>query len=229
MISYLIIDDEPIAHEIIEDYAGHLSNLKLMKNCYNVFQAMEYLNSRNIDLIFLDINMPKISGFEFLKSLSNPPKIIVTTAYKEYALEGYELNIVDYLLKPFSLHRFLTAVNKAVMVDKTPPSINSSENHTIFLKDGKTHHQVVINNLLYVEATGNYTKVYTRDKVIVTLEKLSSYLELLGGYNFIQVHKSFIVSISKIEQVESNKITIGSHVIPIGQTFKNNVIAVIKK
>ncbi|WP_282042641.1 LytR/AlgR family response regulator transcription factor [Winogradskyella flava] len=224
MINYLIIDDEPIAHEIIEEYAENLEILSLQKNCYNVFEAIEYLNSNSVDLIFLDINMPKISGFEFLKSLKNPPKVIVTTAYNTYAVESYELDVVDYLLKPFSLNRFLKAINKLrSYIEKYNEGTNSVEQKTIFLKDGKSHHQIKIIDILYIEALGNYTKVYTPDKVIITLEKLSSYLEILPDIHFIQVHKSFIVSTAKIKQIANGKIIIEDHLIPIGQTYRKNI------
>ena len=124
MIKYLIIDDEYIAHDIIKGYCDLLPNMQLMKNCYDALEAIEYLNSNNVDLIFLDLNMPKLKGFEFLKTLSSPPKVIVTTAYKEFALEGYELNISDYLLKPFGFERFLKAINKTVSAtNKTTQSI----------------------------------------------------------------------------------------------------------
>ncbi len=228
MINYLIVDDEPIAHDIIEEYAENLEILKLRKNCRNVFEAIEYLNKHSVDLIFLDINMPKINGFEFLKSLSNPPKIIVTTAYKEYAIDGYELDISDYLLKPFSLPRFLKAVQKVIASQKTNESTTIAHNKTIFLKDGKSQYQVAINEILYIEALGNYTKVFTEKKTIITLEKLSSYLTKLSDANFIQVHKSYIVSLPKIQEITNNKIVIGEHSIPIGQTYRNNVSSFLK-
>ena len=129
MIRYLIIDDEYIAHDIIKDYCDLLPNMQLMKNCYDALEALEYLNQHDVDLIFLDLNMPKLKGFEFLKTLSAPPKVIVTTAYKEYALEGYELSVSDYLLKPFSFERFLQSVNK--VIDKLKPKIAISETNDI--------------------------------------------------------------------------------------------------
>ncbi len=229
-MKYLIIDDEPIAHEIIQEYASNFPQLRLEKNCYNVFQAIEYLNSKSIDLIFLDINMPKISGIDFLKTLSNPPKVIITTAYKEYALEGYELNVVDYLLKPFSLHRFMKAVNKASNIESVPNLVIPVQQiqNKILLKDGKKTHQISIESILYVEAYGNYTKVITKEKTIVTLEKLGAYLKKLPADTFIQVHKSFIVQLSKIEIVENNKILIDRNEIPIGITFKKNFLKKFK-
>ncbi|MEH6537997.1 MAG: response regulator [Psychroserpens sp.] len=149
MTHYLIIDDEPIAHRIIEKYCENLPHLEKKGNCYNAFEAMQFLNEHTIDLLFLDLNMPKLSGFDFLKTLSNPPKIIVTTAYKEFALEGYELNISDYLLKPFSFERFIKAINKTIDTNenkKSTPIVSTKETvpdaSSFFLKGDKKHHQI---------------------------------------------------------------------------------------
>ena len=226
MIRYLILDDEPIAHEIIEEYAGNFPQLYLAKNCYNVFQATDYLNSLEVDLIFLDINMPKISGFEFLKSLINPPAVIVTTAYKDYAMEGYELDVVDYLLKPFSLNRFMKAVNK-VARGQSKKEVLHHENPKeakMLLKDGKKIHQVSISSILFIEAFGNYTKVITDQKIIVTLEKLSAYVKRMPKEEFVQVHKSYIVALSHIDVIENNKVLIGDSKIPIGITYKHQFL-----
>jgi len=171
MIKYIIVDDETASHNIIKDYAGNIPNLSYQESCFNAFEAIEYLNNNTIDLIFLDINMPKLSGFDFLKTLSNPPRIIVTTAYKEFALEGYELNIDDYLLKPFSFQRFIAATNKVSDLIKQSRNTEAS---SIFLKDNKKHHQVKINDILYTEAYGNYVKIHLNDKMIITHQTLSS-------------------------------------------------------
>ncbi len=229
MIRYIIIDDEPIAHRIIEGYCGNLSHLQKVGNCYNTFEAMQLLNKEQADLLFLDINMPKLSGFDFLKTLINPPKIIVTTAYKEYALEGYALNITDYLLKPFSFERFISAVNKV-----SPPLINvvspvvdetiaTPKKNKIFLKGDKQQHQIDLDTILFIEAYGNYTKLYFSDEMIVSHEKISAFEKLLAKEDFLRVHKSFIVSIAKIKSIEGNRITIEKHTIPIGQTYKSVV------
>lgn len=229
MIRYIIVDDEPIAHEIITDYAGNFPQLQLAQQCYNVFQATEFLTKHTVDLIFLDINMPKISGFEFLRSLQHPPKIIVTTAYKEYALEGYELNVVDYLLKPFSLQRFLQAVQKVSDHTAQEPNTTNDDllSQKMILKDGKKLHQIRMGDILYIEAYGNYTKVITATKTILTLETLSSYLKKLPEDAFIQVHRSFIVQISQIQTIANNTLNINDKQIPIGQTFKGKIKEVL--
>jgi len=186
---------------------------------------MQLLNKKTVDLIFLDINMPKLTGFELLKSLQNPPKVIVTSAHKEFALEGYDLNISDYLLKPFKFERFIRAVNKAIDNQK-PSEINSStEDNSLsfFLKGDKKHHQVHTDDILFIEAYGNYSKVYLNEEMIISHEKISTFENLLPKDNFLLVHKSFIVSSKKIKQIEGNRISINEHLIPVGQTYKNSL------
>lgn len=232
MTTYCIVDDEPIAHRIIEGYCSELPHFQKTGNAYNVLEATSLLHNQKTDLIFLDINMPKITGFEWLKTLSNPPMIIVTTAHEEFALEGYELNILDYLLKPFSFQRFLKAINKIndlgnipiTTVDKT----TSSPKSTFFLKGDKKHHQIHINDILYIEAFGNYSKVYLMNEMILSHEKISNLETLLSEDHFLRVHKSFIVAIDKIKYIQGNTIGIHTFKIPIGQTYKNKVQQMIK-
>ena len=226
MTHYAIIDDEPIAHRIIEGFCENLPHLRKAGNCYNAFEAMELLNKQRVDLLFLDINMPKLSGFDFLKTLVNPPKIIVTTAYKEFALEGYELNISDYLLKPFSLDRFIKAINKALgdTVDNNSiPSTPDSNQTRIFIKGDKKLHQIRPEEILFVEAYGNYSKLYLKDEMIVSHKKISSFEETFPGSDFIRVHKSFIVALDKINSIEGNRIHVENYKIPIGQTYKSTI------
>lgn len=224
MIKYIIVDDEPIAHDIIKGYCDALPNLTFVQHCYDAIEAMECLRNNKVDLIFLDLNMPKLKGFEFLKALQNPPKIIVTTAYQEFALEGYELNIVDYLLKPFSFDRFIKAVNKITVKEQTNKPFNiSKEEQSLFLKSNKKRIQVKLNNILFVEAVGNYINVVTKDNEIQVRDKISEILTLLPNKEFFQVHKSFIVAKSHINEIEGNRILIKDFKIPIGKVYKNNV------
>jgi len=225
MIKYIIVDDEPLAHELIEEFCNILPHLELQQNCYNALEAMEFLNSNQTDIMFLDLNMPKLKGFDFLKTLSQAPKVIVTTAYKEFALEGYELNIVDYLLKPFSFERLVKAINKAT----------NSENKTVeklavipkrnrfFLKGDKKYHQIVTQEILFIEAYGNYTKLFMEEEMIIGHQKISSFEKLLPDSDFLRVHKSFIVSGAKIKLIEGNRITIAKHQVPVGQLYKHNL------
>ena len=228
MLKYIIIDDEPLAHEIIEEFCSMLPHVQLEKNCYNAMEAMQFLNENTVDFMFLDINMPKLKGLDFLKTLTSPPKTIITTAYKEHALEGFELNVVDYILKPFSFDRLVKAVNKVSETQNTKTIIkevsNSTDNSTrFFVKGDKKHHQIDLNDLLYIEAYGNYTKMFLKDEMIVSHEKISDFEELLPSNNFLRVHKSFIVAVNKIKFIEGNRIHIEAHKIPIGQTYKSSI------
>ncbi len=229
MTRYIIVDDETIAHDILEDYCHQLPDLHLVKNCYNAFHAIDVLKKDKVDLIFLDINMPKVSGFEFLKSLKNPPEVIVTTAYHNYAVESYDLDVVDYLLKPFNLQRFLKAINKLKKEGSHIAIIDKKEGRKIFLKEGKKHFQVSIDDILFIEGYGNYNKVVTKNKTIMTLEKLGSYLELFSENGFIQVHKSYVVAISKIDMIQNNTIYLDTYKIPVGQTYRSAVNHLIKE
>ncbi len=231
MTKYLIIDDEPIAHRIIEGYCQKLPYLEKVGNCYDAFEAMQLLNQTQVDLIFLDINMPELSGFELLKSMPDPPATIVTSAYKEFALEGYELDISDYLLKPFSFARFLKAMNKTIGVKMptTPtPSVEKRNTH-FFIKGDKKIHQIKIEDILFVEAYGNYTKIHLEEEMILSHEKISGLEESLPADEFLRVHKSFIVATKKIKTIEGNRISIEEHKIPIGQTYKNGLMKRINK
>lgn len=230
MISYLIIDDEHIAHDIIKGYCDLLPNMQLMKNCYDALEALEYLHKNKVDLIFLDLNMPVLKGFEFLKTLQKPPKVIVTTAYNEFALEGYEHNISDYLLKPFGFERFLKAVNKAVgsTDHKTVPTEKSDVSNRIFVQSNKKHIQLDIESILYIEATGNYTKIVTTIETITIREKFSAFLEQLPKDDFVQVHKSFAVAPKQIKSVEGNMIFISNYRIPIGKIYKMNIVKLLR-
>ncbi len=232
MIKYIIIDDEYIAHDIIKGYCDMLPNMQLMKHCYDALEALEYLSSNAVDLIFLDLNMPKLKGFDFLKTLSNKPKVIVTTAYKEYALEGYELEITDYLLKPFSFERFLKAVNKATQVnEKIPEKQQPTEelkSNQIFLYSDKKYIQVKVDDILYIEAEGNYSKVVLVDKIILVREKISEMLNKLSSEWFIQVHKSFVIAKEHISSIEGNRILIADNKIPIGKFYKSNIVDMLK-
>ena len=223
-MKYCIIDDEPIAHRIIEGYCVNLTYMQKVGNCYDVFEAMQLMNNHEIDLIFLDINMPKLSGFDLLKTMQQFPKVIVTSAHKEFALEGYELNVSDYLLKPFSFERFLKAVNK-VMENQGQAQNSSHENKkgSLFLKGDKKIHQIHTDDILFVEAFGNYSKVFLATEIIVSHEKISSLEALLPAPDFLRVHKSFIIAANKIKMIEGNRIAIGEHCVPIGQTYKHNL------
>jgi DNA-binding LytR/AlgR family response regulator len=228
MIRYLIVDDEHMAHTIIQGYCDLLPNLERSGNAYDAIEAMQHLQTHAVDLIFLDLNMPKLRGFDFLKTLSHPPKVIVTTAYREFALEGFELNVVDYLLKPFGFDRFLKAMNKVISPVKDRAAANITTvtrpaSDRIFLRGDKKYVQVAVDDILLLEAAGNYTKVITTDATIVTRDKISNLLSFLPTDDFLQVHKSFAVAVPHILSIEGNRITIGTHLVPIGKMYKGEV------
>lgn len=231
---YIIVDDESIAHDIIKKYCSLLPNMQLMQDCYDAIEAIEYLNNHTVDLIFLDLNMPKLQGFDFLKTLPNLPKVIVTTAYKEHALEGYELNIVDYLLKPFSFERFLKAVNKARNeVPKSLPVahqvVSDGNLGRFFLRSDNKYIQIILDDVLFVESAGNYIKIVLKDEIITTRGKLASITELIPIDSFVQVHRSFMVVPKHIRSVEGNQLFIDSYTLPVGKLFKTQVDGILKK
>ncbi|WP_428236430.1 LytR/AlgR family response regulator transcription factor [Gracilimonas sp.] len=235
MIKYLIIDDEPIAHGIIEKYCQSLPHLTKKGNCYNVKQAYETLFKTSIDLIFLDINMPEISGFEFLRSLSKPPQIIVTSAHREFAIEGFDLNVCDYLLKPFSFERFMKAINKASENLQDNEDIHvgfkssDSKDSQLFVKvkGENKQYQISEDDILFVEASGNYSKIFVENMEYTTPQKLSEIEEKLSTNTFIRIHRSYLVSREKIKSIEGNQIEISGRSLPIGQTYKEQVRSIL--
>ena len=229
MIKYIIVDDEHIAHDIIRGYCDLMPNLSFVQDCYDAIEAIDCLRNQEVDLIFLDLNMPKLKGFDFLRTLKDPPKIIVTTAYQEHALEGYELDIVDYLLKPFSFERFVKAINKIAPPETVKSTVvEQKEENSIFLKSNKKHVQVKTGDILYIEAMGNYINVVTTADEIQVRDKISNMLELLADTDFIQVHKSFAVAKKHIHSVEGNRIYIQDFEIPIGKMYKLNLDKLFK-
>ena len=169
MNTYIIIDDEPIAHQIIEEYCSMLPHLKLEMNCYNAKEAMLFLNENTVDFMFLDINMPKLSGLDFLRTLTNPPKVIITTAYEEFAIEGFELSVNDYLLKPFSFNRLMQAINKVITTDNPSPKNEGIKTDTVkqkfFVKGDKKYYYIDANDILFIEGYGNYTKLFLKNEM----------------------------------------------------------------
>ncbi len=229
MMNYIIVDDEYIAHEIIKGYCDMMPKLRLVNHCYDALEAIDCMKKNRVDLIFLDLNMPKLKGFDFLKSLSKPPQVIVTTAHKEHAIEGYELNIVDYLLKPISLERFVKAINKLEDKNKTLENTQLQDtNERVFFRSNKKYIQVKIDDILFIEALGNYCKVSTPNGDIKIRDKISELYKVLPNEQFVQVHKSFVVAKKHINIIEGNKIHIADNVIPIGKVYKMNVNALLR-
>lgn len=233
MIRCLIVDDEPLAHKVIRSYCEDLPYVEIVGSAHSAIEAMNFLNAQTIDLLFLDINMPRIQGLDFLKTLTNPPLVIVTTAYQEFALESYEQRVIDYLLKPFSLERFLKAINRANEQKKlldgqskpvAQPVITSvPERETLFIKGDKKVHQISVSDILYMESYGSYVKVHLPAELIITLERLVNYESKLADQGFIRIHKSYLVPIKKIEVIEGNELVVAGQRLPIGAVYRHNV------
>ena len=227
----IIIEDEPLAQNILKKYIGEQPALELITVCNDALEAQNILMQQNIHLIFLDINLPKLSGINFIKTLIRPPLVIFTTAYPEFAVEGFELNAVDYLLKPFSFERFLKAVNKALEKLNASASQNSDPGKSsfIFLKAEKKIHKVDLDSIFYIEAIGDYMKVVTDSGQLIINETMKKLQEELPGKSFIRVHKSFIISRNKIKFIEGNYVQVEDKSIPIGATYRSDVLANLDK
>jgi DNA-binding LytR/AlgR family response regulator len=228
-ITCLIVDDEPIARQIIQTYCNHLSILQVLGSCENALEAKTILQSQQVDIIFLDVNMPVLDGIAFLKTLKNPPQIIFTTAYKEYATDAFDLAACDYLLKPFSLERFIIAVDKALEKlnlnnnTATPSGDSINENYIFIKADGKIY-KVSFNDILFAEANGNYTKITTAQTQLLTNMTFTAVEALLPKSIFLRVHRSFIINKSSITYIEGNIVLIGKKEIPIGSNYKNDFL-----
>ncbi len=221
----IIIEDQPPAQRILKKYIEDIGTLKLKATFSNAIQAMDFLKTEEIDVIFLDIHLPKISGIDFLKSLSNPPAVILTTAFSEYALESYEFNVVDYLLKPFSFQRFVKAISK-MPTKNTGQAIDKKTRKEIFIKSGYEHIKVIIDDIFYIKSDADYTEIFLEDKKHLSSEPLRYWLENLDNNQFMRVHKSYIINVSKIEKVVSNQVFLNEKIIiPIGRAFKENFAA----
>ncbi len=225
MLNCLIIEDEPLAAEITQSYIEQVSFLRLEQICFDAISAFEVLKQKHIDVIFLDIHLPKLKGIDFLKALSNPPKVIITSAYKQYALEGFDLQITDYLLKPFSFPRFLKAVYRLqpiTEIAKQTASVSSERPHRFF-NVNKKKFKIYLDEILYVESLKDYVKIFTKDKNIVTKYQLGELEEFLNDKNFVRVHRSFLVAKNKIEAVSSTEVEAAGKTIPIGRSYHDIV------
>jgi DNA-binding LytR/AlgR family response regulator len=226
-VNCIIVDDEPASREILEKYVADCSYLNLVETCKNAFEATEAINNVEIQLIFLDINMPKLSGMKFYRSLTNPPFVIFTTAYPEFAVEGFEVNAVDFLLKPFPFERFLKAVNKAI--DNLKNQSNEHNYHEyIFLKSDKKIHRIIINEIYHLESVGDYVKVFFNGRFIMVHDTFQNLLNQLPNNLFVRIHKSHAIAVNKIDTIEGNMVKVKDKLLPIGQTYRNDFMHLIK-
>ncbi len=217
----LIVDDEPIAQNIVKGFIADTPNLEVFGICDNAMEALTILQEHTVDILFLDIEMPKISGLSFLKTLAHPPATIITTAYREFALEGFELNVVDYLLKPFSFERFLKAVNKVNNhKDTSSPDTKIVPKTYEYFKVDRKNIRVNYDEIIYIEGLSNYVKIHLEDKHLVIYHKLIDLEELLPNHQFVRIHKSYIIALDKIKAYGSDYVEVLDQQLSIGNTYK---------
>jgi len=227
----IIVDDEPLAIRIIEKHIDLIQDIEIVARCENAVEAFEILQHRKVDLVFLDIQMPELTGIDFLKTMPNPPKVIITTAYREYALEGYELDVVDYLLKPISFERFLKAIQKVYR--KIDPDVSlhqklvqspSQNDEFLLVKVRNKLVKVLLKNILYIENLKDYIRIKTIEKEVITKMLISDMENTLPEKDFLRIHRSYIVSLNKIESFSPNTIDVKDFEIPIGRSYKTVVL-----
>jgi DNA-binding LytR/AlgR family response regulator len=228
----IIVDDEPLAIEILESYVAKVEQLQLVSTFRNAVSAFTFLQQHSVDLIFLDIQMPKLSGIDFLKTLKRPPKVIFTTAFRDYALQGFDLEVVDYLLKPIPFDRFLKAVAKVLHQPANPPNAAKQDavpDNYVYFKVDKKMIKTKMADVLYIESIKDYVKVKTPEREIVTQQKISYLEESLPREQFLRIHRSFIVNLEKIDAYSATDVEIGKHSIPIGRNYKNDVMKILAR
>jgi DNA-binding LytR/AlgR family response regulator len=231
-INCLIVDDEPASLEVLEHYIGKVFFLNLVKKCQHAIEAMQILEENKIDLLFLDINLPDVDGLQLLKSIKSKPLVIFTTGYREYALQGYEFDIVDFLLKPFDFERFLRSVNKANnLISKSVrvPVAHQKPQQFIFVKADYKLVKINVDDILFVEGLKDYIKIYTKHKLILTLMSMTAIEEKLPADEFFRLHRSYIISLSKIDSVSRHRVIIGEKFIPISVPYREKFYLIIDK
>lgn len=227
-IKCLVVDDEPLAIKLIENHISKIDALEVMATCNSALKAFEILNTQEIDLMFLDIKMPNITGIDFLKTLKNPPKTIFTTAYRDYAIESYDLEAVDYLLKPITFERFFKSINRLLRNNKESEITKKEavQDDYIIVKSGSKYHKIIKLNILYIESLKDYIKIHTTyDKHIVSKYKIGDIEQKLKESHFLRVHRSYIINLNKINAFTINDIEVSSTEIPIGASYKDNVVS----
>lgn len=230
ILTCIIVEDEIPAQKILQNYIGKIPNLELIDTFNNATEANRFLNTNpTINIIFLDINLPDISGIDFIKTVKNPPAIIMTTAYPDYALDSFELEtIIDYLVKPFSFDRFLKGFHKAKSLQEKIETNPTPKSEILFLNVDKTLHKIAVNDILYIESDRNYITVFTKEKKLSYIDSLKNWKEKLSDKKFIQVHKSFIINSTFVEKISGNELSIQQTKIPIGRTYKQQLLQQLK-
>lgn len=230
IINCIVIEDEPLAQKKLNAYIKQVDFLNLLNSFIDAIRALNFLKTNPVDLIFLDIRMKNFTGIELLKSLKIKPKIIITSAYDEYALQGYELDVTDYLLKPFSFERFYKAVNKVFdELSEKSTKIDKESNTFIFVKTEYRMEKIFLDEVLFIQGMKDYLRIITSKKKIMTLQTFKNVSEMLPEKDFVRVHNSYIVSINKIDSIERNRIKIGETLIPITDNYKDSFYDLLKK
>ncbi len=224
-LSCLIIDDEEIAARGVEQYALQVPYIAAIRVCSSALEAMEIMANNTVDIIFLDIQMPKLTGLQFLRSLKNPPMVVIISAYPDYALEGYDLEVIDYIVKPFSFERFLKACNKCKEYFDLKNSPAAHDDDYFFIKANNRIEKIMTGDVLFIESLENYINIYTPQKKYLTLVGLNVIENYLDSRQFIKVQKSYIVSKSKIDSIDGNMICIGAHRIPVSRKWRDEILA----
>ena len=230
MIRCMIVDDEPLALDILENYIQRVPNLQLVKRCKHALEAYDYMQRDSVDLIFLDIHMPELTGIDFIKSLSNRPLVIFTTAYSNYAMEGFNLDVLDYLLKPIAFDRFLKAVDKASRLLSSEPEGNqeNSEEFLFVKSDGKMV-KVRYDDVLFVEGMKDYVQIQMSDQRLIVHQTMKKMERALPPDRFLRIHKSFLVAIEKIESLDGNLLEVGKHQLSVGANYRDDLLAHIQR
>ncbi len=229
-LSCIIVDDEPVARKILNEFAEQIPYLNLIGKFENAIRAEVFLRENNIDIMFLDIEMPKVSGLQLLQNISNKPLVILTTAFPNYALEGYELDIIDYLLKPFAFSRFLKAVQKAKdYYQMKNAATGVAQSSYIFIKSDKRIEKIELNDILYAESIGNYVSIYTENKRFIAYLTMKSLEAQLPSDDFIKIHQSYLVNNSKINAIEGNEIKIAGKSLQISRNYKDIVMKIVQQ
>ena len=230
MIRCLIVEDEPLAAEILQDYIRDVPGLELAGICQDALYAMDFLQRETVDALFLDIHLPKLKCLDFLKTLSNPPQVIFTTAYHQYALEGYELDVVDYLLKPIEFDRFLKAVQKLKRNQAAPEAeLAPSERRYHFFNVNKKRIKIYFDEILYIESLKEYVRIFTAEDSIVTKFQLGEIERFLNDDNLLRIHRSFIVAKDKIKAYTATEIEVGEACLPIGRSYREEIMEILTK
>jgi len=228
-IKCLLVDDEVPAIQLLEKYASMIEQLEVVATCDNALKAFEILKAEKVDLIFLDINMPVISGMDFIKALKNPPTIIFTTAYREYAIESYEMDVLDYLLKPFGFDRFLKAVDKYRSNNESTTANYKAAAEHIFFKVNKTNHKVLLNEILYLESLKDYTQIHTMHNKLTVRGNLGTSMQQLPKDRFVRIHRSFTVALAQIESYNQSEVLVKGTKLPLGMAYRASFLQMISK